>query len=169
MNFVLSSEPLLLNSRSYPLVPLVRGFITVWKLFLLHGSLPQSTGPCPEILYLFLFLYLLPYFIARRLACLFGNLGSSAVNQKLFWRSCYIIWWICDVFVGRLVISPSYSSTIFFRPPTVFSFFCVCTFIFKDVKFTTAGAIPHQRECFLQIFNSKIKYKFWPFIFCHYF
>ena len=105
----------------------------------------------------FLFLYLWPYLISRRLACLFGNLASSADNQKLFCRSCSIFWWIFEVFVGRQVISPSYSSTIFFSPPTVFSFFCVCTFIFKNVKSPTAGAIFHQRECFLQIFLFKNK------------
>ena len=43
----------------------------------------------------------------------FGSLGSSAVVQKLFCRSCSTFWWIFDVSVGRKVISLSYSSTIF--------------------------------------------------------
>ena len=34
------------------------------------GLSPQSTGPRPEILYFFFYLYLLPYLVLRRLVCL---------------------------------------------------------------------------------------------------
>ena len=95
------------------LAPSVMGFPSVWELFLFHDSLSQGTSPCPEIRCLFLCLYPLPYLILRRSLYLFGSLGSSAIVQKLFCRSCSIFWWIFDVSVGRKVISPSYSSTIF--------------------------------------------------------
>ena len=95
------------------LAPSVMRFPSVWELFLLHDSLTQGTSPYPEICCLFLCLYPLPYCILRRSPCLVGSLGSSAVVQKLFCRSCSTFWWIFDVSVGRKASSLSYSSTIF--------------------------------------------------------
>ena len=69
---------------------------------------PRGTSPCPEILCLFIFLYLLSYLIRRRLTCLFGSLGSPASIQKVFCRNSFTCRW----FVGRRVISSSYSSAI---------------------------------------------------------
>ena len=54
----------------------------------------------------------LSYLIAGSLACPPGGLGSSAVASRLLCRSYPISWWVFDVFVGRLVIYPPYS-TIF--------------------------------------------------------
>ena len=69
-------------------------------------------SPSPETLCLFLCIYRLSYIVLRKLACFYRGLGCSAVIQKLFWRCCFIFWWVFDVFMGRQVISPSYSFTI---------------------------------------------------------
>ena len=69
------------------LAPPVRGCPSVQKLSLLHDFLPFGTSPHPEILYLFLSFYLLPYLILRRLVYPFWSLGSSGSIQKVFYRS----------------------------------------------------------------------------------
>ena len=78
---------------------------------------PQSAGPHPKIFFFFFNLYLLPYLILRRLAFLFGCQGSSASIQNVFcmsWSTCRCIF---HVFMGRRLISPSYSSSILKVPP----------------------------------------------------
>ena len=90
---------------------------------------PQGADPIPHPLYLFN-LYLLPYLILRRLACLFGSLSSSLRVQKVFYRSCSIWRWIFDVFLGRKVISPSYYPTILKLSSTCWNFdltFNICS------------------------------------------
>ena len=89
----------------------MRGFLSVWKLFLLRAPSPRHRSLARTFCLLF-FLYLLPYIILWRLACLFGSLGSSASVQKVFCRNCSTYWCIFNVFVGIKVIWPSYSSTI---------------------------------------------------------
>ena len=51
---------------------------------------PQGAGPLAEILCFFFYLYLLPYLILRKLASLFGSLGSSADVPKVFYMNCSI-------------------------------------------------------------------------------
>ena len=81
----------------------------MWKLFLLHSSLPLVEVP-------FLFFCLCFFFchtqVCGGVSCLLGSLRSSASVQQVFCRSCSICRCIFDVFVGRKVISTSYSSTI---------------------------------------------------------
>ena len=100
----------------------VWGFPSVWKW---HFSsswhfLQQGASPCSEILCMFLFwviIFSLPCSkeIGLPLFFFFWSLGSSASIQKLFSKSCPIFRWIFDVFVGRKMIFPSYSSI--FSPP----------------------------------------------------
>ena len=113
------STPLLLRSPPWlrifppppPAVSAVKGLPRVWKPFLLHGSLPLV-----QVLSLFFclccFLFLLPYPGAWGVSCLLGGLTSSASVQWVFYRSSSTCRCISDVFVGRKVVSASYSSAI---------------------------------------------------------
>ena len=93
------------------------GFWTCWN-FSSFSLPPQGAGPCPKILFFFfLNLYLLPYLVLRKLACLFGSQGSPTSIQNVFYMSWSTCRCIFDVFVGRKLISLSYSSTILKVPP----------------------------------------------------
>ena len=115
----LPSAPLLLRSPlwlqsfppSHPLSPPVKGLPSVWKLFLLHRSIPEVQVPSLFFCLCFSF-FLLPYPGTWGVSCLLGSLRSSASVQYVFYRSCSTCRCIFDVFVGRKVISMSYSSTI---------------------------------------------------------
>ena len=100
----------------HPQSPPAKGLPSVWKRFLLHGSLPEV-----QVLSLFFclcfFLFLLPYPGMWGISCLLGGLRSSASIQWVFCRSCSTWRCISDVFVGRKVISMSYSSAILKLPP----------------------------------------------------
>ena len=57
--------------------PLVMGFPSVWKIFILHNSFPDVQDSfC--FLCLFIFLLPFPYHFMWSLACLFGSLRSTA-------------------------------------------------------------------------------------------
>ena len=117
--FILPSGNLLLCCSlrfwSSLLSSLMKGFLSLQK-FSPSWLPPQGAGPCPEILFLFFYLCLLPYLILKRLTCIFGSLGSSTSVLKVYCKSCFICKWISDVFVGKKVISLSYSSIIFLSP-----------------------------------------------------
>ena len=102
-----------------PQSPLVKGLPSVWKVFLLHSSLPEV-----QVLSVFFclcfFLFLLPYPGMWGVSCLLGSLRPSASIQWVFYRSCSTCRCISDVFVGRKVISTSYSSSILKVHSTVF-------------------------------------------------
>lgn len=73
--------------KHQPPSPLMRGFPSMRKLFLLNDSLPRAQVPVlTAFVCLLLYLYLLPYFILRILDCHFGSLVSSASIQKVFCR-----------------------------------------------------------------------------------
>ena len=97
----------------------MRGFSSVRKCLLLDDFLPWALVPTLKFFVSIFYLYYLFCLILTSLACLFRSLGCSTVIQKLFWRCCSIFWWIFDVFVGRHVISPSYSFTIFSNYPAL--------------------------------------------------
>ena len=83
----------------------------------LSSWLSSKWGSPSQDLCLFIFLYLLSYLILRRLACLFGSLGSSASIQKVFCGNCPTSRCIFDVTVKEKMISLSYSSAILKVPP----------------------------------------------------
>ena len=105
--------PLWLQSlpHTHPPSPPVKGLPSVWKLFLLHSSLPEVQVPS-LFFCLCSFFFLLPYPGTWGFSCLLGSLRSSASIQEVFCRSCSTSRCISDVFVGRKVISASYSSSI---------------------------------------------------------
>ena len=70
----------------------------------------QGSPPIPILLSLF---FLLPYPGTWGVSCLWESLRSSASVQAVFRRSCSTCRCISDVFVGRKMISTSYSFTIF--------------------------------------------------------
>ena len=123
----LPSEPLLLCSSPWlwssppcqPPSPPVKGLPSLWKLFLLHSSLPVV-----QVLSLFFclcfFFFLLPYPGMWGVSCLLGSLSFSASIQYVFCKSCSTCRCISDVFVGRKAISTSQSSTILKVSPTFF-------------------------------------------------
>ena len=85
--------------------------------FLVCGKLSSFTAPShwcspvPNLLSLFfLFSFALPRYVGSFLP--FGKLRSSVSTHLVFCRSCSTCRCISDVFVGRKVISKSYSSTI---------------------------------------------------------
>ena len=109
---VLSSVAQKLPPRpTHSLSLLVKGLPSVWKLFLLHRSLPVVQVPSLFFCLCFFF-FLLPYPGMWGVSCLLGSLRSSASIQLVFCRSSSTCRCISDVFVGRKVISTSYSSTI---------------------------------------------------------
>ena len=86
-------------------------FLSVWKLFLLHESLPWVHFPVlKSFVSLFKNFTFCPTSFWGDWLAFFGSLGSSASIQ-VFCRSCSICTWSFHVFGGS-VISPSYSSTI---------------------------------------------------------
>ena len=91
-----------------PQSPPVKGLPSVWKLFLLHSSLPEVQVPSLFFCVCFFF-FLLP---SWGVSCLLGSLRSSASVQYVFCRSCSICRSIFDVLFGRKVISTSYSFAI---------------------------------------------------------
>ena len=98
-------------SPCHPQSSPVKGFPSVWKLFPLHSSLPEV-----QVLSLFFclcfFFFLLPYPGMWGVSCLWGSLRSSASVQYVFCKSFSTYRCIFDVFVGRKVISKSYSTTV---------------------------------------------------------
>ena len=77
----------------------VKGLPSVWKLFLLHSSLPLVQVPSLFFCLCF-FCFLLPYPGMWGVSCLLGSLRSSASIQSVFCRSCSTCRSISDVFVG---------------------------------------------------------------------
>ena len=95
----------------HPQSLLAKGLPSVWKPFLLHGSL--ALVRVPSLFFcLCYFFFLLPYPSTWGVSCLLGSLRSSASVQWVFCRSSSTCRCISNVSVGRKVISPSYSSAI---------------------------------------------------------
>ena len=110
---LLQCSPLWLQSfpPAHPPSPPVKGRPSVWKLFLLHSSLPEVQVPSLFFcLYFFCFLLLYPG--TWGISCLLGRLRSSASFQWVFCRSRSTCRCSSDIFVERKVITMSYSSAI---------------------------------------------------------
>ena len=90
----------------HPQSPPAKGLPSVWKLFLLHSSLPLVQVPSLFFCLCFFF-FLLPYPGTWGVSCLLGGLTSSASVQWVFYRSSSTCRCISDVSVGRKVISTS--------------------------------------------------------------
>ena len=105
----------------HPQSPLAMGLPSVWKPFLLHGSLPLVQVPS-LFFCLCYFFFLLPYPSTGGVSCLLGRLTSSASVQWVFCRSSSTCRCISNVSVGRKVFSASYSSAILPRPLGEFLF-----------------------------------------------
>ena len=67
---------------------------------------------------LFIF-YILSYLLSKTMGCFSGRLMTSASDQKLFCEVCSAFNCSFDEFVGEKVVSPSYSSAIFYLFPYV--------------------------------------------------
>ena len=102
-----SEASLLRHPQSLP----AKGLPSEWKPFLLHSSLPLVQVPSLFFCLCFFF-FLLPYPGTWGVSCLLGGLRSSARVQWVFCRRSSTCRCISDVFVGRKVISASYSSAI---------------------------------------------------------
>ena len=100
-----------LEGLKLPPIPTYAGVSKCAETFRPSWLAPWVRVPVPNSFVSF-YLYLLPYLILRRLACLFGSLRSSASIQKVLCMSCFMCTCIFDTFVGRKVISPSSSSAI---------------------------------------------------------
>ena len=101
-------------------------------------TLIPNTGPF-QILCLFFFLYLLPYLILWRLACLFGSLWSSASIQKCSVGGALHADIFFRHFVQRTVISLSYPSAILkvlsvFKVCFTWCMFCYPGFLFISIS-----------------------------------
>ena len=110
---VVSSVALKLPLCNPPSQP-VKDFPSVWKHFLFHSSLPMVQVPSLFFCLCFFF-FLLPYPGTWGVSCLLESQVSASV-QYVFCRSCSTSRCISDVFVGRKVISTSYSFTILKAP-----------------------------------------------------
>ena len=69
---------------------------------------------------LFIF-YILSYLLSKTMGCYSGCLMSSARDQKLFCAVCSAFKCSFQEFVGKKVVSPSYSSAILLLPPNFIS------------------------------------------------
>ena len=88
----------------------VRVFPGVWKLLSFYDSLPgQSSIPISFVSFVF---YIFSYLLLTTMGCFSGCLMSSAGIQKLFCGIYSAFKCSFDEFVGKKVVSPSYSSTI---------------------------------------------------------
>ena len=90
-----------------------------WEGFLLFENFSSYMTPSlywsPSLTLVSHFVFcILSYLLSNRMGCLSGCLVSSASIQKLYSGSCSSFKWPFDEFVGEKVVSPSYSSSIFF-------------------------------------------------------
>ena len=121
---------------------LVFGNFSLFKTpFLGLDSLPRMELP-PYLLCLFFRLLYFSYLFLKTMICFSGCLMSSASIQKLFCRIYSALKCSFDEFVGEKVVSPSYSSAIFWIPPTwyiikqsVFASFMVTKLYFSESLF----------------------------------
>lgn len=65
-----------------PAVPIHEGVCKCAEAFLPSQLPPQGAGPCPQILCLFMYLYLLPCVILMRFACLLEVWGLLPVSRR---------------------------------------------------------------------------------------
>ena len=91
---------------------LVRVFLGVWKLLSLLRLLSWDGSLSLPLLSLFIF-YIFSYLLLKTMGCLSGYLMSSASLQKFFCGICSVFKCSFNEFVGKKVVSPSYSSAIF--------------------------------------------------------
>ena len=96
----------------------MRVFPGVWKL-LSFLRLPCQDG-APSLPLLSLFLSFI-FFLLKTMGCFSGCPMSSAGFQKLFCGFYSAFKCSFDEFVGKKVVSPSYSSAILGPPPGIFS------------------------------------------------
>ena len=94
----------------HPQSPPAKRLPSVWTPFLLHSSLPEGEVPSVFFVSVFSFFFCPTRYMGSFLPL--GSLRSSARVQWVFCRSCSTCRCIFDVFVGRKVISTSYSSAI---------------------------------------------------------
>ena len=93
-------------------------FPGVWKLPLLR--LPSQDGsPIPSSFVSLFIFYILSYLLSKTMGCFSGCLMTSASDQKLFCEVCSAFNCSFDEFVGKKVVSPSYSSAILYLFPYV--------------------------------------------------
>ena len=103
----------LLRFQNPPQTHRWEGFPVVWKLLLLHDSLPILVSIPNSFVSHFVFC-ISSYLLSKRMGYLSGCVVSSDSIQKLYSGSCSSFKWSFDDFVGEKVGSPSCSSGIFF-------------------------------------------------------
>ena len=109
--------------------PPVRGLPGVWKLPLLW--LPSRDGSLSlALLSLFLSFIFCPTSFWRQWAAFLGT-WCPLLDQKLFCGVCSVFKCSFDEFVGEKVVSPSYSSAIFYIQ---FKWHILCAELWEDIK-----------------------------------
>ena len=106
------------------LTPLCSPVNTHWLIgFLVFGNFSLFKTPFlgrnsvpPSFVSFFVF-YIFSYLLSKTMGCFSGCLMSSASIQKLFCRIYSAFKCSFDEFMGKKVVSPSYSSTILGLPP----------------------------------------------------
>ena len=94
----------------------VRVFPGVWKL-LSFLRLPSQDKISIHTSFVSLFnFYILSYHLSKTMGCLSGCLMSSASSQNLFCGICSAFKYSFIEFLGKKVVSPSYSSAILGLP-----------------------------------------------------
>ena len=117
LRFALRTPVAVLSSVAPKLPPSATCSLCPRRGFTVCGNLSSFTAPshwCRSGPYSFVSVF--SFFFCptqvRGVSCLLGGLRSSASVQWVFCRSCSTCRCISDVFVGRKVISTSYSSAI---------------------------------------------------------
>ena len=93
----------------------VRVFPGVWKLLFFKTPFSGWSSVLTSFVSLFIF-YIFSYLLLKTMGCFSGCLMSSAGIQKLFCGIYSVFKCSFDEFVGKKVVSPSYSSTILGLP-----------------------------------------------------
>ena len=95
--------------------PLVRVFPGVWKLIFFKTPFSGWISIPTFFFSLFIF-YIRSYLLLKTMGYLSGCLMSSATIQELFCGICSVFKWSFDEFVGKKVVSPSYSYALLGSP-----------------------------------------------------
>ena len=112
------------------------GNFSFMTLFLGQFSIPNS------FVSLFIF-FILSYLLLKTMGCLFGCLMSSASIQKLFCGICSAFKCSFDEFVGEKMVSPSYSSAIFYELFYMLQFY----FIYVGIEYYQPQRIIRRNKC----------------------
>ena len=140
--FLLSKSlfcPVFQDSTAPPLGLPVSELLSAWGLFLLQDSFPSLWHKLPPISFPSFHFFMSPSSLlphSREVSLPLRRSEVFCCHLRLLCSSCSISWWVFDVFVRTLGISPFYSSAIFHTSTLLLLYLNLYT-SFIDYWFTT--------------------------------